>query len=137
MSNERIDSHKQSQISSLPDEILQHILSFVSTKFAIRTSLLCSRWRHVWSNMPSLCFDNTTLKAASINKTLTFYTALKMMDFHLKTNSALNVPHIDKWIEFAMHCPGTWRICSLISVFFIIMIFQSSSTSIPLSSNST
>lgn len=102
MSNERIHNHEQSQISSLPDEILQHILSFVSTKLAIRTSLLCRRWRHVWSNMPSLCFDDTRLQAASINKTLTLYTALKMMNFHLKTNSAFNVPHIDKWIELAM-----------------------------------
>ncbi|KAG7594467.1 F-box domain [Arabidopsis thaliana x Arabidopsis arenosa] len=67
-------------ISSLPDVILQHILSFISTKLAIRTSLLSKRWRHVWCDIPSLSFDedndNVTLKFASINKTLiTLYKA--------------------------------------------------------------
>ncbi|CAA0300347.1 unnamed protein product [Arabidopsis thaliana] len=34
-------------ISSLPDVILQHILFSFQTKYAIRTSVLSKRWRHV------------------------------------------------------------------------------------------
>ncbi|CAL9218104.1 unnamed protein product [Arabidopsis halleri] len=71
-------------ISSLPDVILQHILSFISTKLA--TSLLSKRWRHVWCDIPSISFDedndNVTLKFASINKTLiTLYKAPKIIKF--------------------------------------------------------
>ncbi|KAG7657930.1 F-box-like domain superfamily [Arabidopsis suecica] len=90
-------------ISLLPDEILQQILLFVPTKLSITNSVLSKRWRHVWSDIPSLYFDDSdTLHAASINETLTRYTALKMIKFHLKTSNQHTVPHFDKWIKFAM-----------------------------------
>ncbi|XP_019096401.1 PREDICTED: putative F-box/LRR-repeat protein At3g18150 [Camelina sativa] len=87
-------------ISSLPDVILQDILTFVPTKLAIRTSLLSKRWRHVWCNISSLSFDYDRLdQAYSISETLTHYTALKMMKFHLHTTSFIG---ICKWIKFVM-----------------------------------
>ncbi|CAA7030733.1 unnamed protein product [Microthlaspi erraticum] len=89
-------------ISSLPDVILQHILSFVPTKLAIGTSLLLTRWRHVWCDLPSLPFCAKTQTAASINETLTLYTAPKMMDFHLKNITKQHIRHLDMWIKFAM-----------------------------------
>src|SRR4051812_37947719 len=45
------------QISSLPDDILQHILSFLETPNAAQTSLLSKRWRHLWSYTPALNFE--------------------------------------------------------------------------------
>ncbi|KAL9860361.1 putative F-box protein [Arabidopsis thaliana] len=58
-------------ISSLPDVILQHILFSFQTKYAIRTSVLSKRWRHVWCNIPSLSFNNIIIKEAdAINKAL-------------------------------------------------------------------
>uniref|UniRef100_M4D557 F-box domain-containing protein n=1 Tax=Brassica campestris TaxID=3711 RepID=M4D557_BRACM len=90
-------------ISGLPDVILQHILTFIPTKYAITTSLLSKRWRHVWCDTPSLSFKSSpTLNAACINQTLTLYTAPKMMHFLLDVNEKDDVPHIDRWIEFAM-----------------------------------
>ncbi|CAE6006948.1 unnamed protein product [Arabidopsis arenosa] len=87
-------------ISSLPDSILQHILSFIPTKLAIRTSLLSKRWTHVWCDIPSLSLDDETLKAASI--TLNRFTSLKIMNFHLNSTMKQNIPHINKWVEFAI-----------------------------------
>nr|VDD30703.1 unnamed protein product [Brassica oleracea] len=89
-------------ISSLPDEILQQILSLIRTKFAIRTSILSKRWRHVWLDTPSLSFDSFSLKAHTINQTLARYTARKMKTFHICTRMRQNVPYIDTWIKFAM-----------------------------------
>ncbi|KAG2306187.1 hypothetical protein Bca52824_025935 [Brassica carinata] len=91
-------------ISSLPDEILQHILSFVSTKVAIRTSLLSRSWRHVWCEVPSLSLEVEKLTtAASINETLTRYTAPKTKSFQLVIKPMMmNIPYIDRWIKFAM-----------------------------------
>ncbi|XP_010480700.1 PREDICTED: probable F-box protein At1g60180 [Camelina sativa] len=92
-------------ISSLPDAILQHILFFVPTQLAITTSVLSRRWRHVWSDTPSLSFDDSyrpLAHAAWINKTLDRYTALKMTKFHLKSRMYHTVADIDRWMEFVM-----------------------------------
>ncbi|KAG7574203.1 F-box-like domain superfamily [Arabidopsis suecica] len=101
-SSENLDS-----ISSLPDVILQQILSYLPTNLAIRTSVLSTRWRHVWYDTPSLYFDGPGtlyrgLKADTINKTLARYKLPKIMSFHLYTNMLDNVPYIDDWIEFAI-----------------------------------
>ncbi|CAN6875299.1 unnamed protein product [Brassica oleracea] len=44
-------------ISSMPHEILHHILSFIRTQYAIRTSVLSRGWRHIWCHTPFLDFD--------------------------------------------------------------------------------
>uniref|UniRef100_A0A0E0HKF8 F-box domain-containing protein n=1 Tax=Oryza nivara TaxID=4536 RepID=A0A0E0HKF8_ORYNI len=41
-------------ISSLPDESLQHILSFMTTREAIQTCVLSTRWRHIWKSVQRL-----------------------------------------------------------------------------------
>ncbi|XP_050262884.1 F-box/LRR-repeat protein At4g14103-like isoform X3 [Quercus robur] len=48
-------------ISSLPDCMLAHILSFLPTKHAILTSILSSRWRVLWTLVPVLHLDKPTL----------------------------------------------------------------------------
>ncbi|KAJ4913964.1 putative F-box/LRR-repeat protein [Raphanus sativus] len=93
---------KGETISGLPDVILQHILTYIPTKYAIRTLLLSKRWRNVWCDTPSLSFNCSELNDAWINQTPTGYTAPKMMHFHLKSAKKHDVPHIDKWLEFVM-----------------------------------
>jgi hypothetical protein len=44
-------------LSNLPDEVLRHILSFLSTKDAVRTSLLSKRWEYLWASIPNLDFE--------------------------------------------------------------------------------
>lgn len=46
------------RLSSLPEEILSHILSLMPTKFAMRTSVLSKRWRHTWNLVHNLDFDD-------------------------------------------------------------------------------
>ncbi|XP_010462950.1 PREDICTED: probable F-box protein At1g60180 [Camelina sativa] len=90
-------------ISSLPDAILQHILFFVPTQLAITTSVLSRRWRHVWSDTPSLSFDDSyrpQVHAAWINETLDRYTAPKMTKFHFKTTMYHTVADMERWMEF-------------------------------------
>ncbi|KAF3585731.1 hypothetical protein F2Q69_00031171 [Brassica cretica] len=77
------------------------IVVFVAS-FAITTSLLSRRWKHVWCEIPSLSLDATILTAASVNRTLSHYTAPKTKRFHLKTYRREYTPHINRWIKFAM-----------------------------------
>ncbi|KAJ4805467.1 F-box family protein [Rhynchospora pubera] len=53
------------QISSLPDDILIHILSFVATKVAVQTCILSKRWRNTWSSVPVLYFCHYNLSGGS------------------------------------------------------------------------
>ncbi|CAA7051350.1 unnamed protein product [Microthlaspi erraticum] len=93
---------QKDSISSLPDEVLQHILCFIPTKLAVSTSLLSSRWRHVWCDTPSISLESSALRAASRMKTQNRYTAPKVMSLHLLTGSKDNFKHVSTWIEMAM-----------------------------------
>lgn len=42
------------RISNLPDAILTHILSFISTKEAVKTGILSKRWKFAWTFVPVL-----------------------------------------------------------------------------------
>lgn len=44
----------QDRLSNFPDAILTHILSFLKTKDAVRTSILSTRWKSVWASVPTL-----------------------------------------------------------------------------------
>ncbi|CAN1795400.1 F-box/FBD/LRR-repeat protein At1g13570 [Linum perenne] len=48
-------------ICSLPDSIIEHILSFLPLKEAVRTSVLSKSWNHKWVNRPALVFDDDFL----------------------------------------------------------------------------
>ncbi|XP_010512936.1 PREDICTED: putative F-box protein At1g49610 [Camelina sativa] len=110
-------------ISSLPDEILQVILSFISTKLAITTSVLSRRWRHIWCNTPSLSFsDNCNLDPSSVDKILSRYTARKMMSFKLCIRS-LDYHYLCSWVKFAMYrnVENLWlehRLCDMPDFFY-------------------
>ncbi|CAL9228940.1 unnamed protein product, partial [Arabidopsis halleri] len=89
-------------ISSLPDDILHRILSFIPTNFAIRTSVLSKRWRNVWSESPHLSFDHHGISSKSINETLNNYSAIKITSFHLLTSLLNKIHFVNSWIEFAI-----------------------------------
>ncbi|CAI0375076.1 unnamed protein product [Linum tenue] len=47
------------RLSSLPDEIIAHILSFLQTKYAVGTAVLSRRWKNLWAKVSSLDLDSS------------------------------------------------------------------------------
>ncbi|XP_042032160.1 F-box/FBD/LRR-repeat protein At3g52680-like isoform X1 [Salvia splendens] len=87
------------RISMLPDDILLLILSCLSLKEAIRSSLLCSRWRNLWIFLPKLDLDldSTTIllqyhrKAYNITKLRSDYVRWVDRIFTILPNSSTNL----------------------------------------------
>ncbi|MFS7888391.1 putative F-box domain, leucine-rich repeat domain superfamily, F-box-like domain superfamily [Helianthus anomalus] len=46
------------RLSGLSDDLILKILSFVSLKDVVRTSVLSHRWRHLWTSIPHLSFSS-------------------------------------------------------------------------------
>ncbi|KAJ0816129.1 putative F-box domain-containing protein [Helianthus annuus] len=58
------------RLSSLPDDLIHKILSFVGIKLAVETSVLSSRWRYIWTSMP--CLNFSTIDFHTLPKFSTF-----------------------------------------------------------------
>ncbi|XP_074343887.1 uncharacterized protein LOC141683088 [Apium graveolens] len=55
ISNDVIEG--QDRFSSLSDDLIHKILSYVDTKMAVQTSVLSKRWKPVWKTLPFLKLD--------------------------------------------------------------------------------
>ncbi|KAG7566482.1 Leucine-rich repeat 2 [Arabidopsis suecica] len=63
-----MDLGSKDLINSLPDALLCHILSFLSTKDAPLTSLLSKRWRFLLAFVPNLDLDSSVFKHRKVAK---------------------------------------------------------------------
>ncbi|KAJ0669160.1 putative F-box domain-containing protein [Helianthus annuus] len=53
-----IGENVDDRLSRLPEDTLSHILSLITTKFVMRTSILSKRWRYTWMSVNNLDFDD-------------------------------------------------------------------------------
>jgi len=56
MSKSKIPKEECDRVSSLPDSIICHILSFLPTKYIVATSILPKRWKPLWLSVSTLDF---------------------------------------------------------------------------------
>lgn len=60
-------------LCNLPDSMLIHILSFLETKYAVRTSILSTRWKRLWASVENLVFDlPLNMNATSMSSFMNF-----------------------------------------------------------------
>ncbi|XP_059623850.1 F-box/LRR-repeat protein At4g14103-like isoform X2 [Cornus florida] len=104
-------NNKGDRISSLPDSLLVHILSFLPTKYAVGTSILSSRWKHLWASVPTLDFDGKlTFKPHSDMTSSNFMNFIDRVLFNHESSCIQ---------KFRLKCNGKtdlFRIYTLISV---------------------
>lgn len=88
-------SRQKDRISSLPDSILHHILSFLPTKDAAVTTFLSKRWKPLWLSQLLLHFDDKNFPHALAFRHFLYSfvshrdTSLPILSFHLKCRHRL------------------------------------------------
>ncbi|XP_058219221.1 putative F-box/LRR-repeat protein At4g15060 [Rhododendron vialii] len=103
------------RISTLPDSILCHILSFLPMKYAVRTSTLSTRYQYLWTYITSLHFDNSELFTNDIGEaeadlsfrnfvsTVLLLSNVSCLEkFSLKLESFCNIGIVKSWISIAI-----------------------------------
>ncbi|TYH30330.1 hypothetical protein ES288_A01G086500v1 [Gossypium darwinii] len=107
------------RISGLHDSILIHILSFLSAKQVIRTSILSTRWRYLFALLPNLHFDfegdlwrrgYTSYRhidiysyASLVDKMLITHNMTNIDKFRLKCRTMIDPDRFHAWISAAVH----------------------------------
>ncbi|RCV37533.1 hypothetical protein SETIT_8G071000v2 [Setaria italica] len=97
-------------ISALPDDALEHILSFIPALDAARTCVLARRWRHIWKSTKSL----RIVTPGSIQDIKEFVDHLLLIragspvdTFELRTQEGMSIEdnaRVNLWIRHALAC---------------------------------
>ncbi|KAA3468144.1 F-box protein [Gossypium australe] len=92
--------------SNLPDSILGYILSFLSTKEAVATSILSSKWRYLFALVSNLDFEldesSQLLKISTIKKVLFFHNTANINAFRLRCGKRVDSDRVYGWISAAI-----------------------------------
>lgn len=102
-------------VSNLPDEIICHILSFLTTNEAALTSILSKKWRNLFALVPNLDIDydnflypkegkrdsNGLWKGFmdSIDRVLALQGNYPIKKFSLKCINGADLDRVDAWIS--------------------------------------
>ncbi|KAJ4796262.1 F-box/RNI-like superfamily protein [Rhynchospora pubera] len=115
-------SRNSPDLSTLPDNVLIHILSFMDPKEAVQTCILSKRWRNLWTCVPSLNFDKSGFEGSHaafvhfVTNMLLFRGASKLDTFRLRwhacekvstlgqENCQIHVSNASAWIFSALRC---------------------------------
>ncbi|XP_057431881.1 F-box/FBD/LRR-repeat protein At1g80470-like [Lotus japonicus] len=80
-------------MNEVPDEIVEHILSYVETKDAMQCSVLSKRWRSLWRALPVLNFDSASF---------THYSSFANFVLHvLHSSTSLTLTHCKFWFDIS------------------------------------
>ncbi|XP_004298755.1 PREDICTED: F-box/LRR-repeat protein At4g14096-like [Fragaria vesca subsp. vesca] len=108
----------EDRISGLPEAVLCHILSFLTTLEAVQTSVLSHSWKNVWASVPVLDLDEMKFYKHCVNSRKRYERSYfeefvddllfnrgeaNIYSFRLNVISGgMNSSHIDAWISTAI-----------------------------------
>lgn len=96
-------------ISNLPDPLIHHIYSFMDMKSVVQTTILSTRWNHLWKSTPTLNFhlDYTTLKQNPryfkyfVDQVFRLREACKITKLSLSSLQEIKTADISTWLYAA------------------------------------
>ncbi|KAG5545424.1 hypothetical protein RHGRI_017790 [Rhododendron griersonianum] len=97
---------KRDCLAELPEHLLHHILSYLTMKDVIRTSVLAKRWQYTWLYVPCLTFSplkkTRSKEGAFINKSLLVHKCSKVQKLNITFKYYhTEAPLLDSWMLFA------------------------------------
>jgi len=106
--NDDSESENADRLSNLPDCVIIHILSLLNTKHAVQTSVLSSRWNHLWKRIPALILHSSDFSTYQIftifvSRVLSLRDssiALHTLDF--KRRNRRFEPNIERIVSYAI-----------------------------------
>ncbi|CAI9760589.1 unnamed protein product [Fraxinus pennsylvanica] len=112
-SNKKLTMESADNLSRLPEEIRRHILTFLPTIDATRTSILSRTWRTTCYSLQNLCFDYNQFPEMErkrdnfvnfINQVLALHdeSDIHVFEFCLSTSNHYNFLIKNDWIVFAV-----------------------------------
>ncbi|CAM8907165.1 unnamed protein product [Rhodiola kirilowii] len=93
---------KKTKISDLPSNIIECILGCLPIRDAVATSVLCKEWRHKWTRIPNLVFDNEF-----VNNLISFQ--------YSNIIDKIMLRHIGPIHKFVLHIPSICNVLDLLS----------------------
>lgn len=101
-------SHED-RISQLPDDLISHILTHLSTCDVVRTSLLSKRWINLWERVPDLDLDSHSFSSfdAFVSFTDMFFDKHKVswirkLRLSIRTHGVDDTSYLTPWIDAAI-----------------------------------
>ncbi|KAG5551562.1 hypothetical protein RHGRI_009835 [Rhododendron griersonianum] len=95
-------------ISSLPENVLHHILSFLSTKDAIRSSVLSTKWKYLWTSIANIDLKETYHLAGEkedgsfldfVERVLLLHDASDIKSLTLSSYQLVDSSRVNSWIS--------------------------------------
>ena len=107
--------------AALPDEILQHVLSFLPAQPAVRTCVLARRWRRLWEGAAGLritaanapeppCAPDDLVSSRELREFVDHLLLLRggapldSCEFWFDVRDDVDVPHVNLWIRHVVRC---------------------------------
>lgn len=95
----------EDRLSELPDSLIIYIFEFLPITDVVRTTILSSRWRNLWTTTPCLILDSIDAidkHRYFVNGVLKNWRGVKLSKFmvNLFTNEA-SFSYFDSWVRFA------------------------------------
>ncbi|XP_048132208.1 F-box/FBD/LRR-repeat protein At5g53840-like [Rhodamnia argentea] len=94
-------------IDDLPEAILEHILSFVPMKDAVRTCVLSKKWRYLWTSRPNLAlmewrFSGREHFTNFVERVLVLRGSARMKRFNLDCDVLGDASCVSLWVSTAV-----------------------------------
>ncbi|KAK1355622.1 FBD domain-containing protein [Heracleum sosnowskyi] len=103
-STRKVGGIRNDRISVLPRNILEIILCFLPIRDAVRTSVLSRSWRHCWTTVPNLVFNESIISPNSYDFSECHHRELKALKFVSVINKVLLL-HNGPILKFSLNFP--------------------------------